>query len=96
MKNALKEVAPLYRDHVAKVTLDIADKSTKAFLAKGGKIVTLTPEERRKWAMSLPNIAQDWAAEQEKRGLPGKKFLAAYMDALRAAGEKPVRNWDKE
>ncbi len=96
VKAALKEVAPLYRNHVAKVTLDIADKSTKAFLDKGGKIVELSAAEQRKWAMALPNIAQDWAQEQEKRGLPGKKFLTAYMDALRAAGEKPVRNWDKE
>jgi TRAP-type C4-dicarboxylate transport system substrate-binding protein len=96
VKATLKEVAPLYRDHVAKVTLQIADKSTKAFLSKGGKIVALTPEERRKWAMSLPNIAKDWAAAQEKRGLPGNKFLTAYMEALRAGGEKPVRNWDKE
>jgi C4-dicarboxylate-binding protein DctP len=96
VKAVLKEVAPLYRDHVAKVTLDIADKSTKAFTDKGGKIVELSLAERRKWATSLPNIAKDWADAQEKRGMPGHKFLTAYMDALRAAGEKPVRNWDKE
>ena len=96
VKKALQEVAPLYRDHVAQVTLNVADKSTKAFLEKGGKIVELTAAERRKWATSLPNIAKSWANDVEKRGMPGHKFLTAYMDALRAAGEKPVRNWDKE
>ncbi len=96
VKGVLQEVAVLYRDHVAQVTLDIADKSTKAFLAKGGKIVDLSDADRRKWAMDLPNIAKSWADDQEKRGLPGHKFLTAYMEALRAAGEKPVRNWDKE
>ncbi|MEP7030237.1 MAG: C4-dicarboxylate TRAP transporter substrate-binding protein [Pseudolabrys sp.] len=96
VKKVLKEVAILYRDHVAQVTLDIADKSTKAFTAKGGKIVALTAAEKRAWAMGLPNIAKSWADDVEKRGYPGNKFLVAYMDALRAAGEKPVRNWDKE
>lgn len=96
VKTALKEVAPLYRDKVAHAALDLSEKSTKTFVAKGGKIVDMSAAERRQWAMALPNIAKDWADDREKHGLPGHKFLIAYMDALRAAGEKPVRNWDKE
>jgi hypothetical protein len=29
-------------------------------------------------------------------GLPGNKFLAAFMDGIRAGGAKPLRDWDKE
>ena len=29
------------------------------------------------------------------KGKPGSKLLATYMDALRAAGEKPLRDWDR-
>ena len=44
----------------------------------------------------MPNIAKEWAARADKQGLPGSKMLAAYMDAMRAAGAKPVRDWDKK
>ena len=43
----------------------------------------------------LPDIAGDWAAPLEERGIPARAFLSAYMDGLRAAGETPTRDWDK-
>ena len=43
----------------------------------------------------MPNIAKEWAERIDKQGLPGTKVLAAYMDELRKAGAKPVRDWDK-
>ena len=52
--------------------------------------------ERVKWAKSMPNIAKEWAARMEKKGLPGNKVLTQYMDALRAQGVKCAREWDKE
>ena len=68
VKGVLQEVAVLYRDHVAQVTLDIADKSTKAFLAKGGKIVDLSDADRRKWAMDLPEHRQELGRRSGKAG----------------------------
>lgn len=58
-------------------------------------ITEMSQEDRATWVNGLPDIAGEWAAEAEARGLPGKEFLAAYMDGLRARGEKPVRDWDK-
>jgi TRAP-type C4-dicarboxylate transport system substrate-binding protein len=52
--------------------------------------------ERVKWANAMPNIAKEWAARMEKKGLPGNKVLSLYMDALRAQGVKCARNWDKK
>ena len=63
--------------------------------SKGVKYSKLAEAERKKWAMALPNIAQEWAARLEKRGLPGNKMLATYMNELRAAGIKTAREWDK-
>lgn len=55
----------------------------------------LPAEDRQKWVDGLPDIVGEWAADAEARGLPGKAFLKAYMDGLRASGEKPARDWDK-
>jgi len=63
---------------------------------KGLKIAGFPESERRRWAMKLPNLPQQWAANWEKKGLPAKKILQAYLDGLRAGGEKLARNWDKE
>lgn len=60
--------------------------------------VTLTvmdPEERQAWVDRLPDLAGEWADDAEARGLPGREFLSAYMDGLRARGEAPARDWDQ-
>lgn len=63
---------------------------------KGVKFGGLSPEERLRWANTLPNIATEWAKRQDKKGLPGSAVLAAYMGELRAMNVKMLREWDKE
>jgi len=59
-------------------------------------ISQMSATDRQAWVDGLPDIAGEWAADAEARGLPGKAFLAAYMEGLRARGEKPARDWDKQ
>lgn len=66
-------------------------------MKKGGvKFSTLPAEERLKWAKAMPNIAKEWAARQDEKGLPGTKLLVAFMDELRARKIGITRQWDKE
>lgn len=58
-------------------------------------IVQMPAGERQAWVNMLPDLAGEWAAAVDAQGAPGTKFLAAYMDGLRAAGETPARDWDK-
>lgn len=59
--------------------------------------LTVMPDAmRQQWVDALPDLAGEWAAEAESRGLPAKEFLAAYMEGLRSRGETPARNWDAE
>ena len=37
-----------------------------------------------------------WAKALDAQGKPGTEVLKAYMEAMRAAGATPVRNWDQE
>jgi C4-dicarboxylate-binding protein DctP len=96
VKKALQEVAFELRDRHARLALEDAVRARKAFLAAGGTIIEVSEKDRREWAQSLPNLAQEWASSTEKEGLPGKAYLKAMMDGLRAGGAKPLRDWDKE
>lgn len=58
-------------------------------------IVEMPAGERQAWVDMLPDLAGEWAAAVDAQGAPGTEFLTDYMDALRAAGETPARDWDK-
>ena len=97
--------------HAQKIFKDVAREYTQQYIAsekararqvaeamkkEGVKFADFSYEERRRWAMKMPNIAREWAQQLDKEGQPGTKLLNAYMEETRAAGVKPVRNWDKE
>ena len=42
------------------------------------------------------NIAMEWAARQDKKGLPGTKVMTSYLAELRRLDVKMLREWDKE
>ncbi len=52
-------------------------------------VTELPLEERKKWAAALPDLAGDWAA----RTPHGAELLGAYMEAIRAGGGQPLRDW---
>jgi len=58
-------------------------------------IVKMPAGERQAWVDMLPDLAGEWAASVDAQGGQGTAFLAEYMNALRAAGEVPARDWDK-
>jgi TRAP-type C4-dicarboxylate transport system substrate-binding protein len=63
--------------------------------ADGATVYELPVEEKRKWLAGMPNIAGNWAAATDKRGYPATEVVRIYMDALRARGAEPLRDWDK-
>ena len=44
----------------------------------------------------MPNIAVEWARKLDSQGAPGSAMLKAYIGKLKAAGQKPVRDWGAE
>ena len=94
VKNALQDVAVMYRDHVASIAMDRAAASREAFVASGGTIVKITDADRKAWAEAIPDIAAEWAAVLNDKGQPGTEMLNAYLAKLEAAGFVGVRNWE--
>jgi TRAP-type C4-dicarboxylate transport system substrate-binding protein len=96
IRKILHEAAQAWTAEADKVMIDLGNagfKSVPSF--PGAQAYELPREEQVKWANAMPNIAKEWAATMEKQGLPGNKALAAYMNEIRKAGAKPVRDWDK-
>lgn len=58
--------------------------------------VVMSDAMRQEWIEKLPDLAGEWVAASEARGIPAGEFLKAYMDGLRARGETPLRNWDQK
>ena len=95
VQTTLKDVAVAYRDRLAEEAVQLAAKAEAEYVAKGGKITRLSDADRKAWADKIPNLAAEWSARLEEKGIPAKAMVSHYMNALRAAGEKPLRDWDK-
>jgi TRAP-type C4-dicarboxylate transport system substrate-binding protein len=96
VKDIFIEVAAMWPEW----QLEIDDANELAqrepMLKKGVKITELSPAERRRWAMQMPNVAREWAEGLEKDGHPGRKVLQTYMDEVRALNIEVARHWDRE
>jgi TRAP-type C4-dicarboxylate transport system substrate-binding protein len=90
------DVAKEYEAKVAVAYQDAAQKSMDYAASHGAKISTLPAEERKKLAKMLPNLAKEWAANLDNKGLPDTKTLVTYMNLSRKAGIEHAREWDQE
>ncbi len=96
VKAAIMDAAPVYRDYTVDKVNEAAKSAYAKYKAMGGTITQLSEADRKHWAMTMPNVAKDWASDLEKRGLPARQILTAYMDKMRAAHQPILRQWDKE
>ena len=67
--------------------------SEAEMVQKGAIVSTLPAVERERWIRGLPNIARTWV---DSSGPAARDVLNAYFAAIRAAGQTPGRNWDRE
>ena len=96
VQKALREGAKVAGEWYLK-SLEEGTDAALAKMAAEGAHITVAPEEMRKaWAAGMKNIAQEWAKKADASGLPGSEILALYMNRMRSAGVKPLRDWDKE
>ena len=96
VRRALLAAAVVYRDALALETVRRSERAMASFRALGGTIIALSDEQRRAWAASVPDLAGAWVADIERRGLPGRELLSAYMDTMRHNGQPIMREWDRE
>lgn len=61
----------------------------------GATITDASDEMREQWAGDMDNAAATWIAKLDEDGKHGSEILKLYLDAMRAAGATPLRNWDQ-
>lgn len=95
VQNAMIEAGKYYTEEHGKDLVARHEFALNKMVELGAQIVDMPDGELVKWVNKMPDIAGDWAAPLEERGIPAREFLAAYFDGLRARGETPARDWDK-
>jgi TRAP-type C4-dicarboxylate transport system substrate-binding protein len=95
VQKVLREVGVEYSKRVAQTLTGLVGSFEENMTKQGATISTLPAAERVKWATTMPNIAREWVKRNEERGLPAGQVLKTYLAKVRAAGQKPLRDWDK-
>ncbi|OGA52356.1 MAG: hypothetical protein A3G25_18555 [Betaproteobacteria bacterium RIFCSPLOWO2_12_FULL_63_13] len=96
VRKILDEVGEQWGIETDKAHMNAAEAGYASLPGFKAQLYALPREEQVKWAKAMPNLAREWAQNADKEGLPGTKALAMFMDELRKAGVRPVRDWDKE
>ena len=85
-----------YQAEMVKTQTALETSGIEAMTAEGLSIIKMTAEAKTEWAMTLPNIAKEWADPLEAKGLPARKAIATYLDDARSRGADIVRDWSAE
>jgi len=93
VQTAIREAGRMYATAVGRETMARSDAAVAEMAKVGLKVSTLPAEDRQRWIDTMPNVAGEWIKNNPK--VPAREVLNAWMNALRAAGEKPGRAWDK-
>ncbi|MCW5771506.1 MAG: TRAP transporter substrate-binding protein DctP [Rhodospirillaceae bacterium] len=96
LKKAFRETAEGWSQQYVKVNTERMEKFTPLIKKSGVAFSTLSPAERKRWAMVLPPLAKQWATALEAKGLPANAVVKAFMEEARARSINPPREWDKE
>lgn len=95
VRAVLQEVAYDYRDELARETDRVSVHAKEVFAENGGVVISVTEEQRREWADTLPDLAADWVESMERKGLPGEQILQDYMQVMRENDQPIMREWDR-
>ncbi len=95
VRAVLDELGPEYSKAVADEISKRYDTSLARMQKEGATVTELPLAEKQKWLAAMPDIATRWVAATERRGVPAGDVLRAYMNAMRAHGIQPLRDWDR-
>lgn len=95
VQDTMAQLGRDYSRRMGEIVMTRYDEALAAVVEEGATVVTLPDAEKRRWIDGLPDIAGNWVASAEARGHPAGDVLRIYLDAFRARGGRPLRDWDQ-
>ena len=96
VRQVLQTTAEDYRDELARETDRISARSREKFVAQGGTVISVTPEQRLEWVSKLPDLTEAWVVAMDEKGLPGREILSDYMEIMRENRQPIMRQWGEQ
>lgn len=94
VQTILTEVGEGYLDYEAEYINKIHEEDLKALEEQGCTVISLSPEEQKKWAESLPDIVNGLVKSLDDAGYPGAEIVEKYYEILESQGVERVRDWN--
>ncbi len=95
LREIFRKAGALYPIAYAKMDAGKIGKFAGIMKKKGVKFAKLSDAERKRWANAMPNLAKEWIARLEPKGLPARKIVKIYMDEVRRVNPNVIRHWDR-
>lgn len=96
VQTALREAADVTTEWYVGDLENFVGIAYGAMEAAGANITEASDEMRSQWAAGMDNAAKTWAEGLDAQGKDASGVLSVYMEAMRAGGAEPLRDWDKE
>lgn len=94
VQQILAEVGDSYLEYEAEYISKVHEKDLEDMVALGCTIDTLSVEEQKKWAASLPDIVKNLTESLNAAGYKGNEIVARYYELLSEQGVELIREWD--
>ena len=92
----LAEVGEGYLEYEANYINEIHEQDLETLKEQGCTIISLSREEQKKWAASLPDIINGLVKSLDNAGYKGAEIVSRYYEILESHGVERVRDWNIE
>ncbi len=92
----LAEVGEGYLEYEANYINEIHEQDLETLKEQGCTIISLSREEQKKWAASLPDIVNGLVKSLDNAGYKGAEIVSRYYEILESHGVERVRDWNIE
>lgn len=93
LQKVLSDLGDEYSKIHGGMLVGLADKFEGMMKEKGATVTQMSQTARVEWANSLPDLAGEWRKFNGNKGLPAKEVMELFLNKMKSAGAKPVRDW---
>lgn len=94
VQEIILDAANIYSEECPNYVMNAYDEAMARAVDKGAKVYTMSYEEQKQWAETIPNSLGTFVQELNDMGYPGGEIADFYYSELEKLGEEKVRDWE--